>query len=237
VSSTAPILIIGTADTKSDEIRFIQHCIEQQGCHAEVMDVSVLGEPDCHVDYSKHDVAAAAGYDIDKVITSGDENSAMSLMSTGAAALTRKLYDEGRISAMVALGGSMGTDLALDVALGLPLGVPKFIISTIAFSHLIPPQRLAPDLMMILWAGGLYGLNSICRSILSQAAGAVCGAAQHGVLPDRSKPKVGITSFGKSAAMWMVRLVPELEQRGFEAAVFHATGMGGRAFETLAASG
>jgi uncharacterized protein (UPF0261 family) len=35
----------------------------------------------------------------------------------------------------------------------------------------------------------------------------------------------------------MVSLKPELEKRGFEVAVFHATGMGGRAFEGLAADG
>jgi uncharacterized protein (UPF0261 family) len=237
VSNTPTILIIGTADTKSDEIQYLQHCIERQGCQAQVMDVSVLGNPGCQITYSKHDVAAAAGCDMNTVLASGDENSSMRLMATGATRLTSRLYQDGKISAMVALGGSMGTDLALDVAQALPLGVPKLIISTIAFSHLIPPQRITADLMMILWAGGLYGLNSICRSILSQAAGAVCGAAQHGQLPDKGRRKVGITSFGKSAARWMVRLVPELEQRGFEAAVFHATGMGGRAFETLAADG
>ena len=87
------------------------------------------------------------------------------------------LSPQATIDGVIALGGSMGTDLALDVALALPLGVPKFVVSTIAFSHLIPPERIAPDLMMILWAGGLYGLNSICRSVLSQACGAVVGAA------------------------------------------------------------
>ena len=35
----------------------------------------------------------------------------------------------------------------------------------------------------------------------------------------------------------MVALKPALEARGFEVAVFHATGMGGRAFESLAAEG
>ena len=54
---------------------------------------------------------------------------------------------------MLALGGTMGTDLALDVASVLPLGMPKFIVSTVAYSHLIPPERIPPDLMMILWAG------------------------------------------------------------------------------------
>jgi uncharacterized protein (UPF0261 family) len=131
----------------------------------------------------------------------------------------------------------MGTDLALDVAEALPLGVPKFVISTIAFSHLIPPQRLAPDLMMILWAGGLYGLNGICKSVLSQAAGAVTGAVRTVVAPQIDRPVVGVTSFGKSCLRYMLQLVPELEARGYEAAVFHATGMGGRAFEALAAQG
>jgi len=30
---------------------------------------------------------------------------------------------------------------------------------------------------MILWAGGLYGLNDICKSSLSQAAGSIVGSA------------------------------------------------------------
>jgi uncharacterized protein (UPF0261 family) len=74
----------------------------------------------------------------------------------------------------------MGTDLAFDVAAALPLGVPKVVVSTVAHSHLIPPERITPDLIMVLWAGGLYGLNSLCRSALAQGAAlwwAPCGAA------------------------------------------------------------
>jgi uncharacterized protein (UPF0261 family) len=46
-----------------------------------------------------------------------------------------------------------------------------------------------------------------------------------------------MTSFGKTVLRYMVTLKPALEARGFEVAVFHATGMGGRAFEALAAEG
>jgi uncharacterized protein (UPF0261 family) len=46
-----------------------------------------------------------------------------------------------------------------------------------------------------------------------------------------------MTSFGKTVLRYMVPLKPALEARGFEVAVFHATGMGGRAFESLAAEG
>jgi len=102
---------------------------------------------------------------------------------------------------------------------------------------LIPPERLPPDLMMVLWAGGLYGLNSLCRSTLAQAAGAVVGACRVAQAPRFDRPVVGMTSLGSSALKYMVHLKPALESRGFELAVFHTTGMGGRAFESLAAQG
>ena len=60
----------------------------------------------------------------------------------------------------------------------LTLGVRKYIVSTVSFSPLIPPERLAADVQMILWAGGLYGLKDICEASLSQAPGAVSGAAR-----------------------------------------------------------
>ena len=90
---------------------------------------------------------------------------------------------------------------------------------------------------MILWAGGLYGLNSICRSILSQAAGAVLGACSTVVPPRGARPRVAVSSLGKSCLSYMVRLTPALERRGYEPVVFHCTGMGGRAMEALIEQG
>ena len=231
------VLIIGTADTKADEIQFLAACIAELGVRGLVMDVGVLGQPKFRVDFSNRDVAAAAGTTIEKIIALGDENLAMTKMAEGASALTLRLYREGRIQGMIALGGSMGTDLALDVADALPLGVPKYIVSTIAFSPVIQIERFSPDLQMILWSGGLYGLNSLCKSVLSQAAGAIAGACRAVRPPVAEKPRIGMTSLGKSCLSYMVPLVPALEKRGYEVAVFHATGMGGRAFETLAARG
>ncbi len=226
------ILLIGTGDTKSDELNFMRECIIKAGGQAVMMDVSVLKDPNFKPDYSKHDVAAAANTTIDAVINSGDENSAMSLMAEGASKLARKLCDESKMDGTIILGGTLGTDLALDVAAALPLGVPKFVVSTVSFSHLIPPDRISTDLMMILWAGGLFGLNSICKSSLSQACGAVVGAARASMKPRAERPIIGMTSLSILKCMWFVK--PELEKRGYELAVFHATGMGGRAFESVA---
>jgi len=231
------ILVVGTYDTKSDELNYLADRIESQGGAVLTMDVSVLGDPPKPTSLSKHDVAAAAGSSIEAAIAAGDENAAMQIMAAGASSLTRKLHDEGKIDGLIAMGGTMGTDLALDCAQALPMGVPKYIVSTVSFSPLIPPDRLSVDIQMILWAGGLYGLNSVCKSSLSQAAGAVVGAARAVEPPGRDRPVVGMTSLGSSCLSYMKPLKPALERRGYEVAIFHATGMGGMAFEKLAAAG
>ena len=234
---TNVILLVGTYDTKQDELDFLAGVITQAGGRVLKMDVSVLGDTEVTVDLSKHDVAAAAGMDIPSIIAYEDENPAMQAMARGAAKLASGAHLAGRFDGVLALGGSMGTDLALDLCAALPIGVPKYVISTVAFSPMIPPARLPADIQMILWAGGLYGLSSVCKSALSQAAGAVLGACQTAMPPDPDKPLIGMTSLGLSALTYMARLKPALEARGFEVAVFHATGMGGRAFESLAAQG
>lgn len=235
--SDKTILIVGTYDTKQDELSYIAEVIHAQGGKVMTMDVSVLGQAATPTDVSKHDVAQEGGHSIQEAIDSGDENIAMQIMAKGAALTTARLYREGRIDGVLVLGGTMGTDLALDVCSALPIGVPKYIVSTVSFSPLIPPERLPADVQMILWAGGLYGLNSVCKASLSQAAGAVLGAARAAQRPTGDKPLIGMMSFGKTVLRYMVGLKPELEKRGYEVAVFHATGMGGRAFESLAAEG
>lgn len=231
------ILIIGTCDTKADEIEFMADTIRRCGAKALIMDVGVLRDSRIVPDFSRHDVAEAAGTDNGAIIALGDEHLAMNKTAEGASRLTRRLYEDGSIDGAVILGGTMGTDLALDVANVLPVGAPKMILSTVSFSPLIPVGRVAADLMMTLWAGGLYGLNEMSKASLRHACGAVVGAAMVAERGVHSRPVVAISSFGTSALSYMVDLVPALEARGFEAAVFHATGMGGRALAAMASRG
>lgn len=231
------ILVVGTYDTKNDELEYMVERIRSMGGGTVSMDISVLGDPEKPTDYSKHDVAEAGGSSIQAAIDSGDENTAMQIMANGASTLARKLFADGTFDGMVVLGGTMGTDAALDICQALPLGVPKYVVSTVSFSPLIEPQRLSADIQMILWAGGLYGLNSVCKSSLSQAAGAVLGAARAVEPPSKDRPMVGMTSLGSSCLKYMKKLKPELERRGYEVAIFHATGMGGMAYESIARDG
>jgi len=231
------ILLIGSYDTKAEELAFLADTIRAQGGEVLGLDVGILGAAPRPVAIPRQAVAAAGGSTIPALAALREEAQAMAVMSAGAAALARALVAGGRAHGMLALGGTMGTDLALDVALALPVGVPKYIVSTISFSPVIPPGRVAADVQMILWAGGLYGLNPICRATLAQAAGAVLGAARAAIPVAGGRPLVGVTSLGTTCLTYIGRLKPALERRGFDVAVFHSSGMGGRAFETLAAGG
>ena len=236
-TSSPSILIVGTADTKADELLYMRRCVERQGAQAAIMDVGVLAGAAFQPEVSNHAVAQAAGLSLADVVALGDENAAMAAMAQGAAALARQRWADAMLDGVLVLGGTMGTDLALDVAAALPLGVPKVVLSTVSFSPLIPPERISPDLTMVLWSGGLYGLNPICEAALAQACGAVVGACRAVEPPRDDRPMVAISSLGKSCLSYMVRLKPALEARGFQVAVFHCTGMGGRAMEALAAQG
>ncbi|HMQ58170.1 MAG TPA: Tm-1-like ATP-binding domain-containing protein, partial [Rhizobiaceae bacterium] len=112
MASHKTILIVGTFDTKDDELSFLAEKIVGQGGAVLTMDVSVLGEPKQKVDISKHDVAEAVGSSIGAAIAAGDENAAMQIMAAGAATIAARLHAQGRIDGAIALGGSMGTDLA-----------------------------------------------------------------------------------------------------------------------------
>ena len=73
--------------------------------------------------------------------------------------------------------------------------------------------------------------------LISQAAGAVYGAALAVVPPKPDQPVIGMLSYGSSALKYMVYLRQPLVDRGFSVAVFHGTGMGGMAMESLAEQG
>ena len=88
MAETKTILVIGTYDTKDQELTYVADCIRRLGGTVVSMDVSVLGDPSQPTDISKHDVAAAAGRTIQDVIDAGDENLAMQFMAERAARLT-----------------------------------------------------------------------------------------------------------------------------------------------------
>ena len=58
------ILIVGTYDTKNDELDYMADRVRAMDGGVLTMDISVLGDPATPTDLSKHDVAEAGGSSI-----------------------------------------------------------------------------------------------------------------------------------------------------------------------------
>ena len=232
------IAIIGTLDTKAEEMKYLKEQIMARGHEAVVIDVGVIGTIPFEPDIKREQIAKANNTTIEEITAYNNEAKAMNQMAIGTAKIIKELNYRGDLDGVLAIGGTMGTDLALDVMNELPIGLPKLIISSAAFSHIIPPDRITADLMMILWAAGLWGINSISIKVLNTAAGAIVGASEaYEKCESKSKPKIAISSLGQSCFKYLYWLKPALEKRGYEVVVFHTIGMGGRAMESLIEQG
>ena len=91
---TKTILVIGTYDTKIDELVFLESAIREQGANVKLMDISVLGNTEIKVDVTKHDVAEAAalGTSIALVVGGGNIFRGMALAANGSSSM-RLVFD------------------------------------------------------------------------------------------------------------------------------------------------
>ena len=55
------IMVIGTLDTKGEEVEYLRTRIESRGHQTIVVDVGVLGEPLTRADISREEIAEAGG--------------------------------------------------------------------------------------------------------------------------------------------------------------------------------
>jgi uncharacterized protein (UPF0261 family) len=151
----------------------------------------------------------------------------------GAARVTRDAYDRGEVAGVLALGGSAGTTIGTTAMKVLPLGVPKVMLSTLA-SGMVRQFVGDKDIFMLNSVVDIAGINRVSRPLLAEAARAMAGlVTRPGPLAESSdKPLVAATMFGVTTAC-VERARRTLEAAGYEVLIFHATGNGGQAMESL----
>ncbi|WP_066416179.1 Tm-1-like ATP-binding domain-containing protein [Halorubrum aethiopicum] len=230
------VYIVGTLDTKGEEIGFARDVIEAEGIDVHLVDVGVMGDPEIEPDTDAATVAAAGGTDLESLREAGDRGAAVEAMGEGAAAIVSRAHEEGRLDGILGLGGSGNTSMATAAMRALPVGVPKFMVSTVASGDTEPYVEYS-DIAMMYSVADIEGLNQLSRTVIANAALAIVGMVDSE--PDvetAEKPTIGMTMFGvttpcvQAARDW-------LEERGYETIVFHATGTGGRAMESLIEEG
>jgi uncharacterized protein (UPF0261 family) len=230
------VVAIGTLDTKGAEYAYLRDRLQEHGVDAILVDAGVLGEPTTPADVSRAEVAQAAGADVSDLAKAGDRGAAVETMSRGAAAVVERLYGEGRLDAVVGMGGTGGTSLITHAMQQLPVGVPKLMVSTVASGD-TRPYVGAVDIAMMYSVVDVAGVNQISARIIGNAAAAIAGMAQAKIPPQEGgRTLIGASMFGVTTPC-VTTARERLEELGYEILVFHQTGTGGQSMEELVKAG
>ena len=229
-------LVVGTFDTKGDELRYIRDRLRAQGVTVRTVDLSTSGKPS-RADVTPAQVAALHPSG-SAAVFSHDRGASVTAMGE---AFARWIERERGIGGVVSAGGSGGTSMATAGMRRLPLGIPKIMVSTVA-SGQVAPYVGASDIMMLYSVADVQGVNSITEQVLGNAAHALAGVIAAAPSPEArearrrlARPAIGLTMFGVTTTA--VQGIARRLDGEFDCLVFHATGAGGRSMESLADSG
>jgi uncharacterized protein (UPF0261 family) len=224
------VYAIATMDTKGAELAYVRQCLEAAGAPVTTVDAGSGGPPTVAADVPREQLRAETGE-----LSSGDRGRAIAAMSRALTAYLREEHAANRVAGVIGLGGSGGTALITAAMRALPIGLPKLMVSTVASGNTAPYVDCS-DMTMMYSVVDVAGLNAVSRRVLANAAHAMAGMVLRPSVDRESRPAIGMTMFGVTTPC-VTRVREGLEQRGYDCLVFHATGAGGRAMESLVDSG
>jgi len=229
-----PIAIIGTLDTKGQEVAFIRDQIQARGHQTWVIDPGVLGQPAIEADWSREEVARAGGRELAGLIAAGDKGQAIQTMIDGTQQIVVRLCAEGKLGGVIAVGGGQGTAIGTTAMQALPLGVPKVMVSTMASGqNVFEPYVGTTDVTLMHSVADILGINAVTRKVFTNAAAAVAAMAEASESVEESNRVVlGATMLGLTTPC-VLRARELLEAQGYEVVAFHPNGTGGRSMERL----
>jgi uncharacterized protein (UPF0261 family) len=229
------ILAVATMDTKGEEIGFVARILRDRGCAVRVVDVGTSGPPIGNPDVSRDVVAQRHPDGAAGVLGHTDRGRAVEAMGRALAGYLVDQVGSARVLGVIGIGGSGGTSLISRGMRALPIGVPKLLVSTVASGNTLPYVDCS-DIMMMNAVVDVAGLNTVSRMVLSNAANAIAGAVLGHDAASSSGKAIGLTMFGVTTPC-VDAVRHAFEAQGDECLVFHATGTGGRAMESLVANG
>jgi uncharacterized protein (UPF0261 family) len=227
---TKAIVLVGTLDTKREEIAFLRSLILARGHEVIVADTGILGIPDLHTDISRHEIAIAGGEDIDTLKKRGEEAFAQKIMSAGLKKIILSLLESRKIHGLLAIGGGQGSIIVAPTLKSLPFGFPKLLVSTKVTQAGARPYVGSKDVLILPPVADLAGINSLTSSVLTNAAGAIIGMVEIEKPEVNNKPIVVISMNGTVTDCGLA-VKAMLEKNGYQVLVFHTIGTGGEALE------
>lgn len=231
------ICIIGAFDTKGDDHAFLREEILKRGHQTLTINIGVLGSTTLFpVDYEADAVAKAGGISLAELRSTKDKAAAMKAFDEAVPRLVGQLFGEKKLDGVIGMGGSGGSAIIASAMRALPIGVPKLLVSTVASGDVSFYVR-GKDITVMPSIVDVAGLNRISRLVYTRAAGAICGMVESEVpVSVEDRPIITASMFGNTTDCVNV-CAKMLGEKGFEVLIFHATGAGGRAMETLVEDG
>src|SRR6266566_59490 len=237
-ASKPTIAVLVTLDTKGREARFVAEVLARAGATPWIVDLSLKPHGVDGADVAGAGVAAAAAASWQSLSECSRQDAA-AVMAEGGKKILLDRFINGGISGVIGLGGANGTNLVCSIMRALPYLVPKIMVSTVAGTAAAQWYVAESDVAMYPSIGDV-ALNRITRSVMENAALAVAAAARNWTatreVTTEHAPLVAVSSFGGTAGC-VDRVSERLENLGYEVIQFHASGVGGKSLERLAASG
>lgn len=229
------VVVVGTFDSKAAPLSLLAEHLRDLGETPIVIDTSVY-PCDHGCDYPCHAVAARAGATHDDVAPRGRAE-AVAIMARGAAAVVSDLAADGRVGALVCMGGSNAATVFSRVAPALPLGIPKILMATVVAGD-TRPFTGANDVVLLYPIVDVEGDNAILRAMIKRLATTAAALKSAHTLSQgiNNKPAVALTMYGVTTPC-VSRVSELLSAAGVETYVFHANGTGGRTVELFARQG
>ncbi len=220
--------VVGTFDTKAEELLYLRDNIRAQGVPVVTVDVSTSMHEARGADVGAAEVARHAAGDV----FTGERGSAVAAM---AQALVAFMHTRGDLAGLIGAGGSGAAALLSPAMRDLPVGLPKLLVCTLASGD-VRAYVGSSDIAMLYPVVDISGLNRISRQVLANAAHAMAGMVQGWKAPaPDALPALGFSMFGVTTTC--VQGVTQALKSDFECLVFHATGSGGQSLEKLAGDG
>ena len=233
------IVVLGTLDTKGEQLQFLKDKISARGHRAVIMDMGMGGEPTVQADITAREIAGLMGMDTEDFWASRDRFAKVEVMVEGARKKILDLLEKHEVDGAVALGGASMALIGSRIMSQLPFGIPKVIATSAAMPAYVGEWFDAMDVLVMQVIMEFTGLNDLLANAIAQVAGVISGMVEesrpHGSLT-LPFPSVAITEIGfcPKCAQQVEEL---LEAKGYHVYPFHAQGISERAMDRLISQG
>lgn len=237
-AASPTVAVLATLNTKGKEARFVGAALARAGVTPWLVDLSLQSHGDEAAGVAGASVAAAAGVSW-QALSAQSRQDAAAAMAAGGSKILLDRFAKGQLAGVIGLGGANGTAMACAVMRTLPYLLPKIMVSTVAGTAAVQWYVAESDIAIYPSIGDV-ALNRVTRAVMENAALAMAAAAKNWAAKQHDKgdgdPLVAVSSFGGTAAC-VDRVSERLEALGYEVILFHASGVGGKSLERLAAAG